>query len=320
MKKIFFLFGILVLVGCASLIPLKVGPPQDLTVESTPERIARGEYLGNNVVHCIYCHSKLDWIYYGGGKAEPGTEGAGGERFVENEGIIGSFDIYSRNITPAALGDWTDGELIQAITEGVNKKGEPLFPCMPYASLNRIDEEDLYSLVAYVRTLKPIPNTLPEKKIKRMFKYIERTFPKPYDPQPRPDSSDKVASGKYLATIGNCIFCHTTMTKLAKPLKGMDMAGGNSFTIPGGGVVFSANITPDMETGIGNRSKENFIGLFKSFVEPIKLPEDKKHVNTVMPWPAFAGMTEEDLGNIYEYLRTVKPVNNRVEKYPAETK
>ena len=73
-----------------------------------------------------------------------------------------------------------------------------------------------------------------------------------------------------------------------------------------------------VETGIGNRSKENFIGLFKSFKEPIKLPEGQTHENTVMAWSSYAGMTEDDLGAIYDYLQTIKPVSHVVEKYPSK--
>lgn len=131
-------------------------------------------------------------------------------------------------------------------------------------------------------------------------------------------SPDRVARGKYLATISSCIMCHTPMTNSAKSIPGMDLAGGQPFKLPEGGFVRSANITPDLETGIGNRTKENFIGLFKAFNDPVRLPEDKRHENTVMPWPGFAGMTEEDLGAINDYLQTVKPVTNRVEKYPQE--
>ncbi len=67
MKNKIIILGLLVIMGCASLIPLKVGPPQDITVEITPERLTRGEYLAKHVTGCVYCHSGLDWSYYAGG-------------------------------------------------------------------------------------------------------------------------------------------------------------------------------------------------------------------------------------------------------------
>ncbi|MCH7733300.1 MAG: cytochrome C [Candidatus Marinimicrobia bacterium] len=309
MKNKIMILGLLVVMGCASLIPLKVGPPQDITVEITPERLTRGEYLATTVTHCTACHSKVDPEYYSY-PSVPGTDGMGGFPFDEAFGIV-----YGSNITPSALGNWTDGEIIQALTEGVNNKGAPLFPIMPYDRLSIMPEEEIYSLVAYIRSLKPISNKVGKKKLKFPLNYIERTFPKPWDPQPLPDSSDKVAYGKYLATIGSCIMCHTPINDKMEPLEGMDLAGGQDFYLPGL-VVRSSNITPDSLTGIGNHSKDNFISVFKSFREPIKLTDGTN--NTVMPWVAFAGMTEEDLGAIYEYLRTVKPVKNRVEKYPGD--
>ena len=52
MKNKIMILGLLVIMGCASLIPLKVGPPQDIMVEITPERLTRGEYLANHVTGC----------------------------------------------------------------------------------------------------------------------------------------------------------------------------------------------------------------------------------------------------------------------------
>ncbi|MFQ6615177.1 MAG: c-type cytochrome [Fidelibacterota bacterium] len=316
MRKLVFT-GLLVVMGCASLIPLKVGPPRDITVDVTPERIARGEYLANHVTHCITCHSELNWDFYAGGQPQPGTEGQGGDPIAENMGIIGSFEVFAGNITPAALNDWTDGQVIQAITEGVTRDGRPLFPVMPYSAFRIMPEEDVYAIVAYLRQLKPIENPVGKKKIKRILKLVERTFPSPWDPQPLPDPSDRLAYGKYLATIGSCHGCHDTFSSSGKPIEGMTLAGGNEFALPEGGTVRSSNITSDPETGIGNRSREEFIGLFKSFQNPVKMDEMNRHQNTVMPWPAFAGMKDEDLGAIYDYLMWAEPVKNRVEKYPV---
>lgn len=318
MRTIILCLCLPLIVGCDTLIPLKVSPPAEVAIEYTPERIARGEYIARHVTACTHCHSGLDWDYFAGGIPKAGTGGAGGYHFTESLGLIGSYDLYARNITPSALGEWTDGELIRAIVEGISRDGKPLFPIMPYARYRHMDQEDLYSIVAYIRSLEPIPNPLPNKRLKRLFKYIERTFPKPYDPQLRPDPSNRVAYGEYLTTIGDCVFCHTTMTITRKPIAGMAWAGGNSFPLPRGGKVYSANISPDPETGIGDWLEDDFIELFKSYSEPFKLPASKQHENTVMPWVAFSGMTEEDLGAIYEYLMSVEPVSNNVERWPAE--
>jgi len=77
-----------------------------------------------------------------------------------------------------------------------------------------------------------------------------------------------------------------------------------------------------METGIGNKSKENFIGIFKAFdskdakdAKEIRIPDGERETDSAMPWTQFAGMTKEDLGAIYDYLHSLPPIKNRVEKY-----
>jgi len=307
------LWAAFLFISCASLIPLKISPLMDIEVEATPERLTRGKYLANAVMACMNCHSELDWNYWGGGLPLEGTEGSGGWHDKESMGIMGSFDIYFANITPAAIGDWTDGELIRALTEGVNKNMKPLFPIMPYGRYRNMEAEEIYSIVVYIRSLNPVTKHLPQKKIKRMLKVVERTFPRPWDPEPLPDKNDKIAYGKYLATIGDCRMCHTLMTKSGKPTEGMELAGGNEYSIPNGTKVKSANITSDPDYGIGNWTEEDFVDTFKEFLEPQKTVAD---VNTIMPWSAYAQMTETDLESIFAYLKSVKPNANNVQLNP----
>ena len=298
-----------VLIYLTSSFP-KVGPAADITIESTPERIARGKYLAQHVVGCIGCHSTRNWDYFAG-PIVPGTEGKGGERFGEEAGLPDTF--YAGNITPSGIGDWTDGEIVRTITSGVNKNGKALFPLMPYLSYSKMSEEDVYAVVAYIKTLKPIANEIPARQLNFPMNLIVRTIPQPYIPRQRPNISDTVAYGEYMTTIGGCASCHTPQEK-GKPIEGLDFAGGFEFVLLGGQVVRSSNITPDIGTGIGSWSKENFIGVFKSFASFSELVEEDGD-NTTMPWLVYAGMTEADLGAIYTYLRTLKPVKHKVEKY-----
>ena len=79
----------------------------------------------------------------------------------------------------------------------------------------------------------------------------------------------------------------------------------------------SANITPDRENGIGVWTKEQFITRFRTYADGIYNAPDVKEgeFNTIMPWTFYAGMTDEDLGAIYDYLRTIKPIPIRVTKF-----
>ncbi len=319
MKKLFkvvgYILGGIVILLAAGFIYFNskypdVDKPSTVKVEITPERIKRGEYLANHVTGCMDCHAVRDWSKFSG-PPEPGTQGKGGDKFGREIGFPGN--VYAKNITPAAIGTWTDGELIRAITQGVNKDGEALFPLMPYLGLNHLAKEDLYSIVAYIRSLQPMENEIPERELDFPLNFIVKTIPpKSYTPAPEPDRNNSIEYGKYLVTIADCAGCHTPSEK-GEPLPGMNYAGGEEFNLPWG-TLRSANLTPDENTGIGRWTKENFIARFKAFTpdSSTDISVDPKGFNTIMPWSLMAGMTEEDLGAIYDYLRTVKPVQNNV--------
>lgn len=112
-----------------------VPPAEALTIHATPAMLARGQYLFEHVSLCVDCHSTRDWSKYGA-PVMPGTIGKGGDLYGRNIGLPG--DFYARNITPAGLGGWSDGEIVRAMTTGVSRDGEPLFPIMPYPRYGRM--------------------------------------------------------------------------------------------------------------------------------------------------------------------------------------
>ncbi len=228
----------------------------------------------------------------------------------------------SKNLTPANLGSWTDGELLRAITCGVTKDNKALFPLMPYMHYNNFTQEDVYSIITYIRSLQPQEKEIPETKLNFPLSLLVKTMPiKSYTPASEIDRSDSVEYGRYLVTIASCSECHTQAVN-GEPLPGMYLAGGRKFIFPSG-TVTSANITPDVETGIGNWKKQDFINRFKLYrgEETHNIPVNmQKDFNTPMPWLMFSGMTDEDLSAIYDYLRTLKPVSNRINRFtPAKT-
>jgi mono/diheme cytochrome c family protein len=322
MKKFFKILGILVIVVIAAGVGFsiymnkafpKVDAPPNMKVEITPERVERGKYLANHVMVCIDCHSTRDWSKFSG-PVVPGTEGKGGEEFDEDMGFPGTF--YSRNITPEGIGQWTDGEFFRAITTGVDKNGEPFFPVMPYPYYGKLDKEDIEAVMAYIRTLAPIKNEIPDSSPKFPMSIIMRTIPQNPEFTKRPDTSDIAAYGKYVVTAAGCIECHSQSVK-GKHIEGMEFAGGFEFKFPTGEIVRSANITPDNENGIGKWTKDMFIAKFKQFdnLDARKVPVKQGDFNTVMPWTMYAGMTTQDLSAIYTYLRTLKPNSNKVVKF-----
>ena len=316
--------GILVLIVISGSVYFnatypKAVPAPEVKVEMTAERIERGKYLANNVALCVDCHSTRDFSKFSG-PIKLGTEGMGGEIFGKEMGLPGKIPV--KNITPAALGNWTDGEIIRALTSGINKHGKALFPIMPYENFYGMSKEDLYSIVAYIRTLKPINNKVGEKELDFPVNFIEKTLPlDSYKPTKAPDKSDLKEYGKYLVTIASCNHCHTPSNE-GEPIAGMEFAGGAEVKLPFG-TIRSSNLTPDLETGLGAWTKEQFIQRFKSMAtDQVKNMEILPgSFNTIMPWTQYGGMTEEDLGAIYEYLHSLKPVKNMVVRFtPAKSK
>jgi hypothetical protein len=96
----------------------------------------------------------------------------------------------------------------------------------------------------------------------------------------------------------------------------MKFAGGQEFILPTG-IAFAANITPHKETGIGSWSKKQFVRKFKSYDDPSIIPHkvQPNQMNTSMPWFSYAGITEKDLGAIYEYIMSLEPIDKKVERF-----
>ncbi|MDH4057248.1 MAG: cytochrome C [Cyclobacteriaceae bacterium] len=294
-----------------------VGTAEDLKIDYTEERIERGRYLANSVTVCIDCHSTRDWSKFSGPIGK-GTFGMGGDIFDQSVGMPGVF--YAKNITPEGISRYTDGELFRVITTGVNKEGRAMFPLMPYPYYGKMDKEDIYSIIAYVRSLEPVKNVVPESKPDFPMNFIINLIPKKAELQKRPDKSDWIAYGAYMTNASGCIECHTDV-KDGQIIPELKFAGGREFRFPNGAVVRSMNITPH-KTGIGSWTEEMFVQRFKmyadsSYVLPSVSPED---FNTIMPWTMYAHMEEDDLKAIFAYLKTVDPKENIVERFTPASK
>ena len=275
--------------------------------------VERGKYLANHVAVCIDCHSKRDFTKFSFPPV-PGTEGIGASfPFGAAEGIPG--EIWAPNITPARLGSWTDDEIARDVAHGVNKSGDTLFPIMQYHSYNKLAKDDLYAIIAYIRTLAPSDSTVPPRKL---FIPLSALPPLPeFAPEKnkRPDPADKVQYGKYLVTVASCSECHTPRSKQGAPDFSRAFSGGFVFNTPMFKVAVS-NITPDSATGIGSWTEEAFVAKFRSNSAPEVINSDPGKMNTVMPWAMYGRMKEEDLKAIYAYLRSMPAVPNKVEKWP----
>jgi hypothetical protein len=132
-------------------LPKSYGPP----VKSVPEPdrsnpVAYGRYLAGPVGHCTECHTPLVK-----GRRDWSRTGVGGQAFRGPWGVSAA-----RNITPHpsdGLGGWSDVQIIRAITRGISKDGSRLTPPMGFAWYARMRSSDLLAIVAYLRSLKPLP-------------------------------------------------------------------------------------------------------------------------------------------------------------------
>jgi hypothetical protein len=157
-------------------------------------------------------------------------------------------------------------------------------------------------------------------------------------PAPAQPAGDRIARGQYLVTVGGCNDCHTPwklgangvpepdMSRMLsghpeemmlppppKPVGPWNASAAATFTAWAGpwGISYSMNLTPDVNTGLGIWTEDMFF----------KAMRTGKHMGTSrpilppMPWPNIAKMTDEDLKSVYQYLRTVPPIKNRVPDY-----
>lgn len=105
----------------------------------------------------------------------------------------------------------------------------------------------------------------------------------------------KIERGRYLALAGNCASCHTSSDA------GF-MAGGVAFETPFG-KIFSTNITPDSETGIGQWTGEQFLDSMRYGIRP-----DGEHLYPAFPYTAFTKIVDEDIAALFVYLRSISPI------------
>lgn len=299
---IFAVTGAILFTGYSIRKDATKGSVPALTFEPTVARMERGRYIVEGPAHCFMCHSEVDWK---GGNAQPkaGKKGAGA--IFEEDGMGW---LVAPNITPdpeTGAGNWTNEQLARAIREGIGHDGRRLFPMMPYMLFRDMSDEDLASVIVYLRSIEPVRNSVP----KTMIPEVMKGMLPPHEPLtpsvPAPDMSNQVQRGQYLVTLSNCVSCHTPMSPEGQPMMQLAFAGGLPFKGPWGEVT-SANITPDA-SGISYYDEALFMNALRTgHVGARKL-------NSLMPWGYFSKMTDEDLKAIYAYLQTLPSVQHRID-------
>jgi len=324
MKKVLVALGVLLLVlliaaitavGWQVVLGPDARPVTARTFEPSPERLARGEYLVENVAACFHCHSEHD-------AADPaapvkaGMKGAGWDMPVPELG-----KVISPNITPdmeTGIGSWTDDEIARAIQEGVNKSGKALFPIMPYMSFRNLDDEDVASIVVYLRTIPAVKQVRARSELIFPLSVLVKTMPKPlasHAPAPAPVRATAEARGEYLVrTIAGCGDCHSPTDDQGAPLPGLEFGGGGEFHNPFDNMkpIHTPNITRD-PSGIEHFDE----ALFAETLRTGRVVG--RTLSPIMPIENYRGMHDGDLADIFAYLRSVPPVQHRVSNTDTPT-
>ena len=142
----------------------------------------------------------------------------------------------------------------------------------------------LISVIAAVAAYQALSRPLPES-----------ILPAGYEPD--------LANGARMYHLGGCISCHRGIgPNVNLP------AGGRKMIIPSG-TIHMPNITPDAETGIGNWRPIDFVNAMRKGLSP-----DGAHYIPAFPYTSFAWMRTEDLLDLFAYLKSLKPVRNKVER------
>ena len=255
--------------------------------------VQRGDYLMNTIMTCANCHSPK-----GPPAATAGKAYSGGLRFDEPP-----FDVTASNITPdkeTGIGNWTDDQIKTLILTGKNIHGIQAAEIMPTAYYPILTPRDLNAIVAYMRSLPPVKNKVPDPIYKIALPH--QVFPGAEKAYSEADLNDKLKRGFYLVTIGHCLECHTPFAASGTPdLKNSLGKGGREFPGPWG-VSKSRNITSHKEKGIGAWTDAEI----KTAIAQGK-SRDGSPLKGPMGYEYYAKMTDADLDAVIAYVRTLPP-------------
>lgn len=220
----------------------------------------------------------------------------GGAMFADGMPV---FRLSASNLTPGGVGaSYTDQDWVRSIRHGIGPDGKSLL-FMPSHEYHFLSDQDLASLIAYLKTIPAVRRDLESNKVGPLGRILFMTGQLPLLPAemiehgaPRPVAAPRgatVAYGEYLAV--GCTGCH-----------GPGFSGGR---IPGVPPEWpeAMNITPEPETGLGSWDRADF---FRAMREG-KRPDQTELRAEFMPWPNFAQFGDDELEALWLYLRTVEP-------------
>jgi mono/diheme cytochrome c family protein len=246
-----------------------------VAVPADEAAIARGEHLVAAVAHCAYCHG----------------EGLAGDIVDEGgpEGII-----VAPNLTGGAGGigaDYSTEDWVRTLRHGVMPQGRSAF-VMPSTSFSEMSEDDLLAMIAYLQTIPPVDNELPETAPGLLFYLLLGAGPlteaqaatridhdAPF--RAAPEAGETAEYGEYVATIAQCAGCH-----------GAELAGGQAC----GDCPPGPNLTPGGE--LRGWTQGDFVTALRTGTTPTG-----RQLSEFMPWRYFQQMTDSELAALWAYLQ-----------------
>ncbi len=310
LKWIALALGVLILVGIPAVIGARpfLGPKaRPLTTrrfEPTQARLDRGKYLvTSGQTPCVMCHSP--WDTSGAGPlVVPGREMTG-----RNWAPDGVPFVTALNLTPdpeTGIGNISDDALARAIREGIGRDGRALFPIMPYEHFRHMPDEDLASVIVYLRSLKPVRNPLTPSAIPFPLNRLINGVPAPIDAPVTADLSTPEKRGAHIVDVAACADCHSARDERGNRPAGFELAGGTAMAFEGRKTIYAANITPAVN-GIPYYTEDLFVEMMRT--GKVKA----RPLDLMMPTAYYRNMTDEDLRAIFAYLKTLKPVDHFVD-------
>jgi cytochrome c553 len=269
------LVSIVALVGLVKYYRPRSAPIPDINVSGTPEQVQRGQYLANSF--CTSCHSpngELPLI--------------GGSDLGKDIPIpIGSF--VSANLTPGGpLKDWSDGEIMRALRNGIDKDGRGLV-IMSNNRVRNLSDEDMQAMIAFLRSQPAVQNNLPDPpdQISLLGIVMLGAGQLPEGKPPvtgvitAPPRGATIEYGQYIASYQDCRDCH-----------GEDLTGGKKGQL--------APIGPNLRV-VRGWTQDQFITTLRTGINP-----NGHQLKPQMPWQMISRMDDTDLTALYKYLASLQ--------------
>ena len=248
-------------------------PAISLAVETSPERLARGQHLAESV--CAACHTETGELPLSGGHN------------LSDDVKMPLGSLYPPNLTPAGpVASLTDADIWRIFRYGVFPNGRRTM--MPLVRLHNLSDEDVQSIIVYLRSQPAVERVTPQNEPSLLLaaflgaSLFKVDFEPVTDPLVAPPKGPSAEYGDYIVSYNDCRDCHGE--KLDGHPTGPGAAGPNLRVVQGW-------------------TTEQFVATLRTGVDP-----SGHALQPPMPWRVYAHMDDEELTAVYQYLRGLPAV------------